>query len=83
MMNKTKERKSKFTASVTKRLVAMVDEKCTQLNLSRSDAVEQAMELWLRQQEELEDEEYFASAAKEMNDDASDWTALTTRTFTQ
>ena len=72
-----KERKSKFTASVKEKLVAMVDERAAKLKVTRSDVVEQAMELWLRKQTELEEEKYFQTAAAEMNADANSWNTLT------
>jgi metal-responsive CopG/Arc/MetJ family transcriptional regulator len=75
----TKERKSKFTASVNEKIVAMVDERCAALNVSRSDVVQQAMEMWLHQQATLEEEEYFKDAAAEMNADAKTWNALTSK----
>lgn len=76
-----KDRKSKFTASVNERVVAKVDEHAARLKLSRSDIVEQAMELWLRSQAEQEEERYFTMAAAEMNADAKAWNALTSRTL--
>ncbi len=75
----TKYRKSKFTASVNERVVAEVDEQAVKLNVSRSDIVEQAMELWLKTQAELEEEKYFTAAAAEMNADASTWNDITSR----
>jgi hypothetical protein len=51
------------------------------LALTRSDAVEQAMELWLLNHAETEEEAYFQAAAKEMNADAKDWTTLTSSSF--
>jgi metal-responsive CopG/Arc/MetJ family transcriptional regulator len=78
-----KERKSKFTASVKKRLVALVDERAAKLNLTRSDVVEQAMEMWLARQAEAEEERYFQAAASEMNADAKAWNALTSRSVAE
>jgi metal-responsive CopG/Arc/MetJ family transcriptional regulator len=75
----TKERKTKFTASVTQRLVSQADELAAKLNVTRSDVVEQAMELWLRTQAEIEEQKYFEAAAAEMNADAKDWNKLTSR----
>lgn len=82
-MATVKEPRSKFTASVREKVVAMVDERCATLNLSRSDAVEEAMEMWLHKQEELDEEKYFAEAASEMNADARQWNSLTTKSLTQ
>ena len=81
-MTATKDRKSKFTASVNQRVVAMVDEQAARLKLTRSDIVEQAMELWLRSQTEQDEEHYFTMAAAEMNADAQSWNALTSRLMT-
>jgi metal-responsive CopG/Arc/MetJ family transcriptional regulator len=75
----TKERKSKFTASVREKLVDLLDAKVAQLKVNRSDAVERAIELWLRKLAEEEEEAYFSAAAAEMNKDASAWNATTTR----
>jgi hypothetical protein len=72
-----KDRKSKFTASVNERVVARVDYQATKLRLTRSDIVEEAMEMWLQNKAELEEEQYFASAATEMNADAKTWNSLT------
>jgi metal-responsive CopG/Arc/MetJ family transcriptional regulator len=73
-----RERKSKFTASVKQRLVALVDKKAAKLKISRSEVVEEAMEMWLRSQAESEEAAYFESAAAEMNEDARSWNAVTT-----
>lgn len=81
-MPATKERKSKFTASVNERVVAKVDEHAAKLNVSRSDIVEEAMEMWLRAKAEQEEEKYFMAAAAEMNADARGWNALTSRSVT-
>lgn len=81
-MSATKERKSKFTASVNERVVAKVDEQAAKLNVSRSDIVEEAMEMWLRTKEEQEQERYFMAAAAEMNADAKGWNALTSSSVT-
>ena len=77
-----KERKSKFTASVNERVVAKVDEQAAKLKVTRSDIVEQAMEMWLQAQAEQEEESYFAAAAAEMNADAKVWNVLTSRSVT-
>lgn len=82
-MTATKERKSKFTASVNQRIVAKVDEQAAKLKLTRSDIVEQAMELWLKSQSEQDEEQYFALAAAEMNRDARAWNALTSKSITE
>lgn len=71
------ERKSKFTASVSETIVARVDERAAKLKLTRSDVVEQAMQLWLRTQVAQDDEQYFNLAADEMNADARAWNTLT------
>lgn len=78
-MRSTKERKSKFTASVNERIVAKVDEQAAKLKVSRSDIVEEAMEMWLRSKSEQEEELYFMAAAAEMNADARAWNAITSR----
>ncbi|MBN9397418.1 MAG: ribbon-helix-helix domain-containing protein [Candidatus Melainabacteria bacterium] len=75
-----KEKRSKFTASVKERVVAKVDEQAEKLKVSRSDIVEEAMEMWLKNKLELEEEQYFAMAAAEMNADAKAWNALTSKT---
>lgn len=77
-MSLAKQRKSKFTASVREKLVKLVDKRAAQLKVNRSDVVEEAIELWLRKQAEQEEETYFATAAKEMNEDAGAWNATTT-----
>jgi metal-responsive CopG/Arc/MetJ family transcriptional regulator len=74
-----KEKRSKFTASVKERVVAKVDEQAEKLKVSRSDIVEEAMEMWLKNKLELEEEQYFAMAAAEMNADAKAWNALTSK----
>ena len=73
-----KERKGKFTASVKEKLIDLLDKKVAQLHVNRSDAVEQAIELWLKKQAEADEETYFAAIAQEMNDDARQWNATTT-----
>lgn len=78
-MPTTRERKSKFTASVNERVVAKVDEQAAKLNKSRSDIVEEAMEMWLKTKAEQEEEKYFMAAAAEMNADAKSWNSLTSR----
>lgn len=76
-----KQRKSRFTASVRENLVQLVDEQANKMALTRSDAIEQAMEMWLLNHAEAEEEAYFQAAAKEMNADAKDWTTLTSNSF--
>lgn len=76
-----RQRKSRFTASVRESLVEMVDQQANKLALTRSDAIEEAMELWLLNHAEAEEEAYFQAAAKEMNADAKDWTTLTSSSF--
>lgn len=83
MMAISKEKQKRVTASLKERLVERVDIEAAKLAVSRSDAFEQALELWLRRLEELEEEQYFKLAAKEMNADAKDWNDLTGHTFTQ
>jgi len=78
-MPAAKNRKSKFTARVNERVVAKVDEQAAKLHLTRSDIVEEAMKMWLKNKEELEEEHYFAMAAAEMNADAKVWNALTSK----
>jgi hypothetical protein len=78
MTIRTKELKSKFTASVNETVVAAVDAKVSALNITRSDAVEEAMKMWLIKKGEEEDEKYFETAAVEMNADAKYWNAITT-----
>ena len=80
-MHTAKERKSKFTASVKENVVAKVDEQAAKLNVTRSDIVEQAMELWLKTQLEQDEEKYFALAAAEMNADAKEWNAYTSQSM--
>ncbi len=70
-------RKSKFTASVTAKLVELLDEKVARLKLNRSDAIEEAIELWLKQQAEKEEEEYFIASADAMNEEARSWNSTT------
>ena len=82
-MPTTKERKSKFTASVSERVVAKVDEQAVKLKVTRSDIVEQAMEMWLQTQSEKEEAKYFAAAAAEMNADAKTWNVRTSRSVTE
>lgn len=79
-MGATKDRK-RFTASVRERLVDLVDKEAAKLEVTRSDVIEQAMEMWLRAQAELDEEKYFQKAAPEMNADAKDWNALTSRSI--
>ena len=74
----SKEQKSKFTASVNHSLVVLVDEQAAKLNVTRSHVIEEAMEMWLRKQADLEEEKYFQRAAAEMNEDARSWNATTT-----
>ena len=54
----------------------MVDEQANKLALTRSDAIEQAMELWLLNHAETEEEAYFQAAANEMNADARKFFAV-------
>lgn len=72
------EGKSKFTASVRKGVVQRLDEKVARLKVNRSEAVEQAIEMWLQRLAEEEEEAYFAKHAQELNEDARSWTELTT-----
>ncbi len=78
MQLENKEGKSKFTASVRKKLVDLLDEQAAKLKLNRSDVVESAIELWLKKLAEEEEEKYFSVAAAEMNKDAKVWNATTT-----
>jgi metal-responsive CopG/Arc/MetJ family transcriptional regulator len=80
-MPTAREKKSKFTASVNQKLVALVDEKAAKLKVTRSDVVEQAMEMWLRKQAELDEARYFETAAAEMNADAKSWNGLTSQSI--
>jgi len=80
-MATSRDRKSKFTASVNERVVTMVDKEAAKLNVTRSDIVEEAMEMWLRHKAEQEEERYFLAAANEMNADARAWNALTSKPF--
>jgi hypothetical protein len=73
--------KVRFTASVKEKLAQLVDEQAARLEVTRSDVLEQAMEMWLRSQADLEEERYFQEAAAEMNADAKDWNALTSQPF--
>jgi metal-responsive CopG/Arc/MetJ family transcriptional regulator len=81
-MPAVKEKKSKFTASVNARVVAKVDEQAEKLKVTRSDIVEEAMEMWLKIKAQQEEEAYFASAAAEMNADARAWNGLTSASAT-
>jgi metal-responsive CopG/Arc/MetJ family transcriptional regulator len=78
-MSAHKDKKSKFTASVNKRVVDMVDKRATELKMTRSDIVEQAMEMWLKKHDEQEEENYFLATAAEMNADAKDWNTITSK----
>lgn len=78
-----KDRKCKFTAIVNQRLVAKINAQAAKLNLTCSDIVEQAMEMWLKSQTELEEEQYFALAANVMNRDGSPWNKLTSKSITE
>lgn len=77
MMALARDKKSKFTASVSEGVVARVDKQASKLHLTRSDIVEEAMVMWLQKKTEAEEEQYFASAATEMNADAKSWNAIT------
>ena len=81
VMATPKEKQRRVTASLRDRLVERVDREAARLAVTRSDAFEQALELWLRKLEELEEEKYFEQAAAEMNADAKDWNALTGQNF--
>lgn len=70
------EGKSKFTASVRETVVERLDQKVAQLKVNRSEAVEQAIEMWLKRVAEEEEEAYFANYT-ETPEDAS-WVALAT-----
>jgi len=76
-----REPKSKFTASVRNNLVTMLDQKAAQLKVNRSEAIEEAIELWLTRQAERDEEEYCSRVAEEMNTDARSWNATTTASF--
>ena len=78
-MSPAKYKKSRFTASVNESVVAKVDEYVAKLRITRSDIVEEAMEEWLKAKLEDEEEQYFASAAAEMNADAKSWNVLTSK----
>jgi hypothetical protein len=78
-----KRTKGRFTASVRESLINLVDEQAVRLDLTRSEAVEQAMELWLKVHSEKEEDAYFQAAAAEMNADAADWNALTSKSAVQ
>lgn len=58
--------KSKLTASVRPALVELFDQKVSELKVDRSDAVEQAIEMWLNRRTEEEEEVYFATYASEL-----------------
>ncbi len=73
------EGKSKFTASVRGSLVEHLDQKVAQLKLNRSEAVEQAIEMWLKKLAEKEEEEFFEKYVQ--TDEDASWTALTTYSF--
>jgi metal-responsive CopG/Arc/MetJ family transcriptional regulator len=83
MQTTVKEKKGKLSATVRESLISKVDEYAESIGATRSDLVERALESWLRQQAELADEAYFASAAKEMNADARDWNALTSKSVSR
>ncbi len=83
MSKKAFERKKRFTASVRGNLVNRLDKKAAQLKVNRSDVVEEAIELWLHKKVAEEEEDYFVSAAKEMNEDARAWNAHTTVSSTR
>ncbi|MBI4532397.1 MAG: ribbon-helix-helix protein, CopG family [Candidatus Melainabacteria bacterium] len=78
LMPIARERKSKFTASVREKLVKLLDDRASQLKVNRSEAVAEAIELWLQKQAEQEEEAYFTASAKEMNQDAQTWNVTTT-----
>lgn len=75
-------KKTKITVAITPGLFATLTKKCAAQNISKSDAVEQAIKHWLRHELELDEEEYFATAAQELNEDAKEWLSLTSRNFT-
>lgn len=75
------EGKSKFTASVRETIVERLDERAAQLKVNRSEAVEQAIEMWLRRKAEEEEEAYYANYPEEMKEEDRSWTALTTASF--
>ncbi len=70
------EGKSKFTASVRESIVDHLDQKAAALKLNRSEAVEQAIEMWLKRLAEEEEEKFFANYVQ--TDEDASWTALTT-----
>jgi|GEM_PF-1927308 len=76
-----KSKKSRFTASVRENLVDLIDEQAAKLAVTRSEVIEQAMEMWLHTQADLEEEHYFQAAAAEMNADAKDWNSTTSRSL--
>jgi metal-responsive CopG/Arc/MetJ family transcriptional regulator len=63
------ERKIKLTVSVKEKLADFLDAKVAQLKVSRSEAVEKAIELWLRKLTEEDEKAYFAAASSEKKKD--------------
>jgi hypothetical protein len=77
-------RKIKFTASVSSTVNARFDTFLKKLKkTNKSEAIEEAMELWLCRVSEAEDEKYYAQAATEMNADSRDWSTATTASLEQ
>lgn len=75
----SKDRKSRITASLSEKVVQMVDQRAGRMQVHRSEIIERALLSWLQSQADIEEEEYFSQAAPEMNLDAKDWTAVTSR----
>lgn len=72
-------RKIKFTVSVSGPLNDRFDKYMEKLQLTnKSEAIEQAMTLWMRRIAESEDAEFYANSAAELNAESKDWTQATT-----
>lgn len=75
------ERKVKFTVSISGSVSEQFDKYMRKRKLSnKSEAIEQAMSLWMQRIAESEDADFYAISAAELNSDAQDWTQATTET---
>ncbi len=78
--SKQRKTKSKWTVSVSPQLSEKVDLYVlqNQENVNRSSVVEEALELWLTNRVQEEEEAYYAANAAELNADSKSWSRITT-----
>lgn len=80
-MPDSRARKQKWTVTIAPEIEKQVEsflKKHKQEKITRSAIVEEAMELWLAKQNEVDEERYFQAHAAELNADSKSWSRITT-----